>query len=163
MYQKLMAKMQQNQLEKDRLAARKSPTVAAKVMHHISSRLVALMHEVTAGSSQDQDQQSPDDPDSAFVGRRQIGPPTRRFRPSSSASNKSDVSNHENVPSARDNESPDQKSRLKFWIWEIAECRSTTKLSALQRRRQIMTFGKVCIETRQGQSIHHHHRPGIML
>ena len=113
MYQKLMAKMQQNQLEKDRLAARKSPTVAAKVMHHISSRLVALMHEVTAGSSQDQDQQSPDDPDSAFVGRRQIGPPTRRFRPSSSASNKSDVSNHENVPSARDNESPDQKSRLK--------------------------------------------------
>ena len=117
MYQKLMAKMQQNQLEKDRLAARKSPTVAAKVMHHISSRLVALMHEVTAGSSaetdqqQQQQQQSLESSDQAFIGRRQVGPPSRRFRPSSSASTKSDASGNDSNLGTREAESPDHTGR----------------------------------------------------
>lgn len=79
MYQKLMAKMQQNQLEKEK-AMRKSPVVAAKVVHHISSKLVALMHEVAAGSGQQRGDTTSND-ESNFTGRRHVGPPSRRFRP----------------------------------------------------------------------------------
>ena len=68
MYQKLMARMQQNQLEEERerrerrqqqeqqqqqqrsRSKSQSPVIGARMMHHISSRLVALMHEVTAAS-----------------------------------------------------------------------------------------------------------------
>ena len=118
MYQKLMAKMQQNQLEreKERQATRKSPTVAAKVMHHISSRLVALMHEVTSQTqdeSSEQQQQQQIEDDVAFPGRRQVGPPTRRFRPPSSASIKSDASGNGQDESPQDSESPSE-NRLKF-------------------------------------------------
>merc|ERR1719153_746612 len=49
MYQKLMnsvAKMQQSQEEqKKENEAKRSPPIAAKILHHISSRLVTLMHE----------------------------------------------------------------------------------------------------------------------
>ena len=118
MYQKLMAKMQQNQIEKEkeRQATRRSPTVAAKVMHHISSRLVALMHEVTAGSSQESssEQQQQFEDDVGFSGRRQVGPPTRRFRPPSSASVKSDASGNgqDETSSPQDTESPDNRRKL---------------------------------------------------
>lgn len=118
MYQKLMAKMQQNQTEreKERQATRRSPTVAAKVMHHISSRLVALMHEVTAGSSQESssEQQQQAEDDAGFSGRRQVGPPTRRFRPPSSASTKSDASGNaqDETSSPQDTESPDNRRKL---------------------------------------------------
>ncbi len=70
MYQKLMARMRQNQLEEEQERLRQqqqqqqqqqrsksknvqSPPIAAKMMHHISSRLVALMHEVSAAGSSD--------------------------------------------------------------------------------------------------------------
>ena len=104
--------------EKERQATRRSPTVAAKVMHHISSRLVALMHEVTSQSQDEtspppqQQQQQSDDP--GFTGRRQVGPPTRRFRPSSSASIKSDTSGNgqEDTSSPQQSESPENRAKL---------------------------------------------------
>ena len=103
--------------EKERQATRRSPTVAAKVMHHISSRLVALMHEVTSQSQDEtsptqQQQQQSDDP--GFSGRRQVGPPTRRFRPPSSASIKSDTSGNgqEDNSSPLQSESPENRAKL---------------------------------------------------
>jgi hypothetical protein len=76
MYQKLMAKMHQSHPE--------SHPIASKVMQHISSRLVALMHEVraantakaaaAAAASVSLSGQVP------FADRRQIGPPTRRYK-----------------------------------------------------------------------------------
>merc|ERR1719330_407944 len=55
MYQKLMnsvAKMQQSQEEqKKENEAKRSPPIAAKILHHISSRLVTLMHEVSGSDN----------------------------------------------------------------------------------------------------------------
>jgi len=57
MYQKLMtsfAKMQQSQQEEAKVKAneaKKSPPIASKLLHHISSRLVTLMHEVSASDN----------------------------------------------------------------------------------------------------------------
>ena len=61
MYQKLMSsitKMQQSQQEESARvkqaadeAGKKSPPIAAKLLHHISSRLVTLMHEVSASDN----------------------------------------------------------------------------------------------------------------
>jgi len=55
MYQKLMnsvAKMQQSHEEqKKENEAKKSPAIAAKILHHISSRLVTLMHEVSGSDN----------------------------------------------------------------------------------------------------------------
>ena len=57
MYQKLMtsfAKMQQSQQEEAKVKAneaKKSPPIASKILHHISSRLVTLMHEVSASDN----------------------------------------------------------------------------------------------------------------
>ena len=55
MYQKLMnsvAKMQQSQEEqKKESEAKRSPPIAAKILHHISSRLVTLMHEVSGSDN----------------------------------------------------------------------------------------------------------------
>merc|ERR1719435_198337 len=55
MYQKLMnsvAKMQQSQEEqKKENEAKRSPAIAAKILHHISSRLVTLMHEVSGSDN----------------------------------------------------------------------------------------------------------------
>ena len=57
MYQKLMtsiAKMQHSQQEEAKVKvteAKKSPPIAAKILHHISSRLVTLMHEVSASDN----------------------------------------------------------------------------------------------------------------
>ena len=57
MYQKLMtsiAKMQQSQQEEAAAKvneAKKSPPIATKILHHISSRLVTLMHEVSASDN----------------------------------------------------------------------------------------------------------------
>ena len=55
MYQKLMnsvVKMQQSQEEqKKETEAKRSPPIAAKILHHISSRLVTLMHEVSGSDN----------------------------------------------------------------------------------------------------------------
>merc|ERR1719350_2585814 len=55
MYQKLMnsvVKMQQSQEEqKKENEAKRSPPIAAKILHHISSRLVTLMHEVSGSDN----------------------------------------------------------------------------------------------------------------
>merc|ERR1711884_621117 len=57
MYQKLMtsiAKMQHSQQEEAKVKvteAKKSPPIAAKILHHISTRLVTLMHEVSASDN----------------------------------------------------------------------------------------------------------------
>merc|ERR550532_1565667 len=57
MYQKLMtsiAKMQQSQQEEAAAKvneAKKSPPIATRILHHISSRLVTLMHEVSASDN----------------------------------------------------------------------------------------------------------------
>ena len=57
MYQKLMTsitKMQHSQQEEAAAKvneAKKSPPIAAKILHHISSRLVTLMHEVSASDN----------------------------------------------------------------------------------------------------------------
>lgn len=55
MYQKLMnsvAKMQQSQEEqKKENEGKRSPPIAAKILHHISSRLVTLMHEVSGSDN----------------------------------------------------------------------------------------------------------------
>ena len=57
MYQKLMtsiAKMQQSQQEEAAVKAneaKKSPPIATKILHQISSRLVTLMHEVSASDN----------------------------------------------------------------------------------------------------------------
>merc|ERR1719464_110155 len=57
MYQKLMtsiSKMQQSQQEEAAAKvneAKKSPPIATKILHHISSRLVTLMHEVSASDN----------------------------------------------------------------------------------------------------------------
>ena len=57
MYQKLMtsfAKMQQSQQEEAKVKAneaKKSPPIASKILHHISTRLVTLMHEVSASDN----------------------------------------------------------------------------------------------------------------
>merc|ERR1719282_1805546 len=60
MYQKLMTSIskmhhsQQSQQEEAKVKdneAKKSPPIAAKILHHISSRLVTLMHEVSASDN----------------------------------------------------------------------------------------------------------------
>merc|ERR1719211_724904 len=59
MYQKLMnsvVKMQQSQEEqKKETEAKRSPPIAAKILHHISSRLVTLMHEVSGSDNSSTD------------------------------------------------------------------------------------------------------------
>lgn len=88
MYQQLMAKMQQNQMEKElhrqaSKSTRNSPPIAAKVMQHISTRLVALMHEA-GGVNSDGGNSSPasitETTSGTFSDRRQVGPPTRRYK-----------------------------------------------------------------------------------
>ena len=57
MYQKLMTsitKMRSGEQEEAKVApneAKKSPPIAAKILHHISTRLVTLMHEVSASDN----------------------------------------------------------------------------------------------------------------
>jgi hypothetical protein len=83
-------------------------------MHHISSRLVALMHEVTAGTAQEaaSEQLQQQEVEPAFAGRRQVGPPTRRFRPPSSASNASGHGAEDGgSPMAGGGASPDSSQR----------------------------------------------------
>ena len=63
MYSKLMAKMQENKQEK--------PAIAAQVMAHISSKLVALMHEESMEEPSD-----PKEPSKPIS-----GPPSRRYKP----------------------------------------------------------------------------------
>ena len=92
MYSKLMAKMQQNQQEKETLQKKKSaemesPPIAAKVMHHISTRLVALMHEVTASDGNSSSASLTNETN--FADRRYIGPPTRRYRRGSDSNSSS--------------------------------------------------------------------------
>jgi len=53
MYQKLMnsvAKMQQSS-EDRRAEEKRSPPITAKILHHISSRLITLMHEVSGSEN----------------------------------------------------------------------------------------------------------------
>ena len=70
MYSKLMAKMQENE----------KPPIAAQVMAHISSKLVALMH-----------QESMEDSDPPKEQQQQSGPPSRRFRPTANKSKSVEV------------------------------------------------------------------------
>ena len=59
MYQKLMnsvAKMQAaSSEERQRRDEKKSPPITAKILHHISSRLVTLMHEVSESGGSEED------------------------------------------------------------------------------------------------------------
>jgi len=112
MYEKLMAKMQQNQLEKEK-SLRKSPVLAAKVVHQISNKLVALMHEVASGSGQQKVETQNDfktNSESSFSGRRHVGPPTRRFRPPTT--NKQDGTEVSMDVLPMDNSYSQSKSRL---------------------------------------------------
>ena len=91
MYQKLMTKMHHDHKEDptcQTAKAAQSPMIASKVMQHISSRLVALMHEVKAASASEIEEAVSAGQTVPFADRRQIGPPARRFkRPSPPASN----------------------------------------------------------------------------
>ena len=78
MYSKLMAKMQENREEK------KSP-IAAQVMAHISSKLVALMHEESIEESSDPKEPSLSKPSSIS------GPPSRRYKPTPNKSKSVEV------------------------------------------------------------------------
>lgn len=85
MYQKLMnsvvARMQFSnesghttggaaELAASAVAKRSSPPLAAKILHHISSRLVTLMHEVSAGSDNSSTASMSDSRQSLYSGRR---------------------------------------------------------------------------------------------
>jgi hypothetical protein len=87
MYSKLMAKMQHNtQIHNQQ---RSSPPIAAKVMAHISTKLVALMHDVSG--SDDQETGSSTSFNNDLTSRKvhqegTAGPPSRRYRPPVSSS-----------------------------------------------------------------------------
>jgi synaptotagmin-like protein len=74
MYQKLMnsvvARMQFNSEGEGGAAKSSSPPLAAKIMHHISSRLVTLMHEVSAGSDNSSLASISDSRQNLYNGRR---------------------------------------------------------------------------------------------
>ena len=80
MYQKLMTKMHHDHKEDPNTCQKRaeSPMIASKVMQHISSRLVALMHEVKAASASEIEEANREAV--PFADRRQIGPPARRFK-----------------------------------------------------------------------------------
>ena len=114
MYQKLMTKMHHDHREDpnscqtttNKSAAEQSPMIASKVMQHISSRLVALMHEVKAASASEIEEAVTAAAAAGgggggpvpFADRRQIGPPARRFkRPPISAKAAEDEANQGGV------------------------------------------------------------------
>merc|ERR1719433_43375 len=89
MYSKLMmAKMQHSQSE----MMKSPPDIEAEIMAHISSKLVALMHEVHSSASSAEEASGPGSSASrigsfdkrrspAVAGGGQGGPPSRRYRP----------------------------------------------------------------------------------
>jgi hypothetical protein len=112
MYQKLMAKMASNKAEKEREKrsrkneSNRSPPMSVKVMQCISSRLVALMHEVSSSQSDADTQGSPKSlrPPTedellvlaGFVDKRCIGPPSRRLKSDLRPTNSNDSTTSSN-------------------------------------------------------------------
>ena len=112
MYQKLMAKMAANKAEKEREKhsrkneSQKSPPMSAKVMQCISSRLVALMHEVSSSQSDADTQGSPKSlrPPTedellvlaGFVDKRYLNAPSRRLKSDLKATNSNDSTTSSN-------------------------------------------------------------------
>ena len=119
MYSKLMAKMQHQEM--------RSPPIEAKVMAHISSKLVALMHEVNSSSSAEEASSGP----TSFDKRRSSanGPPSRRYRPPQPANELSKSTEVLDSRSAALVDSHD-RSNSELNVWQGAQRGSQSEASA---------------------------------